>query len=66
MKHCPFSELTKHWSPERLAEIETRVGSALAELDQKELEQTTEQKPFQAVTRKGSDARKRAAPTRSL
>lgn len=52
MKHRPFSELKKHWSSERLARIETRVGSALAELDQKEFEQTTEEKPLQALTRK--------------
>ncbi len=66
MKHRPFSELKKHWSAERLARIETRVGRALAELDQKEFEQTTEEKPFQAVTRKSPAARNRAAPTRSL
>ena len=33
MKHRPFSELTKDWSPERLAKNETRVAIALAVLD---------------------------------
>ena len=33
MKHRPFSELTKHWPPERTAKIEARVDTALAELD---------------------------------
>ena len=33
MKHRPFSELTKDWSPERLAKNEARVAKALAALD---------------------------------
>ncbi|MYI74853.1 MAG: hypothetical protein F4057_05905 [Acidobacteria bacterium] len=39
MKHRPFSELTKHWSPERLARNEAKVKEMLAELDREEREQ---------------------------
>ena len=66
MKHRPFSELTKHWSAERLAAVETRVGSALAELDQQKPERTTEERPSRAVAGKGPDASNRVAPARSL
>ena len=40
MKHRPFSELTKHWSPERLARNEAKVKEMLAELDRQQPEQT--------------------------
>ncbi len=40
MKHRPFSELTKHWSPERLARNEAKVKEMLAELDRQQREQT--------------------------
>ena len=38
MKHRPFSELTKDWSPERVAKNEARVATALAALDRQERE----------------------------
>ena len=44
MKHRPFSELTKHWPPERTAKIEARVATALAELDRQERERTADEK----------------------
>ena len=52
MKHRPFSELTKHWPPERAAKVEVRVDAALAELDRQEHERTADERPSQAVTGK--------------
>ncbi len=39
MKHRPFSELTKHWPPERKARVEARVAAALAELDRQRVDE---------------------------
>ena len=52
MKHRPFSELTKHWSPERTAKTEARVGTALAELDRQVRERAADEGLSQAVTGK--------------
>ena len=58
MKHRPFSNLTRHWSPERLAGIEARVDTALAELDLQEHERTADERPSEAV----AAARQRQSP----
>ena len=52
MKHRPFSELTKHWPPDRMAKIEARVDTALADLDRQERERTADERPSQAVAGK--------------
>ncbi|MCY4594800.1 MAG: hypothetical protein OXC19_08370 [Bryobacterales bacterium] len=52
MKLRLANELTKHWSPERLARIEARIGSTLACLDRQERERTAKARPSQADTRK--------------
>ena len=52
MKHRPFNELTKDWSPERLAKNEARVATALAELDRQEREQPRDEGVSQATTAK--------------
>ena len=52
MKHRSFSELTKHWPPERTAKIEARVDTALAELDRQERDRTADEGPSQVVTGK--------------
>ena len=56
MKHRPFSELTKHWPPERTAKVEAMAGTARAELGRQEREQAPDEAPSQA-----SDAPPRAA-----
>ena len=43
MKHRPFSELTKDWSPERVARNEAKVKEMLAELDRQERERTRDE-----------------------
>ena len=43
MKHRPFSELTKDWSPERVARNEAKVKEMLAELDRQEREKTRDE-----------------------
>lgn len=52
MKHRPFSELTKHWSPDRAAKVEARVDAALAELDREEHERTADERSSRAVAGK--------------
>ena len=52
MKHRPFSELTKDWSPERVAKNEARVATALAELDRQERERTPDEEASQTATGK--------------
>ena len=39
LKHRPFSELTKHWPPERVASNEAQVKEMLAELDRHQPDQ---------------------------
>ena len=49
MKHRPFSELTKDWSPERVARNEAKVKEMLAELDRQERERTRYERPSGAA-----------------
>ena len=59
MKHRPFSELTKDWSPERVAKNEERVATALAELDRQERERTPAEEASQTATEKPDAASQR-------
>ena len=52
MRHRPFSELTKHWPPERTAKIEARVDTAFAELGRQERERAPDERPSPAPTAK--------------
>ena len=49
MRHRPFSELTKHWPPKRTAEVDTRVDTALAELERQERERALDEAPSEAT-----------------
>ncbi len=49
MKHRPFSELTKDWSPERVARNEAKVKEMLAELDRQQREKTRDERTSGAV-----------------
>lgn len=49
MKHKPFSELTKHWPPERVARNEAKVKEMLAELDRRERERPRDGRTSRAV-----------------
>ena len=57
MKSRPFSELTKDWSPERVARNEAKTKEMLAELDRQQREKTRDERP--------SGAAPERAPSRS-
>ena len=57
MKHRPFSELTKHWPPERVASSEAKTKEMLAELDRQQREKTRDERT--------SGAAPERAPSRS-
>ena len=49
MKRRPFSELTKHWPPERTARVEAMVDTALAELEPQERAPASDEVPSEAT-----------------
>ncbi len=49
MEYRPFSELTKHWPPERTAKVEARVDTALAELGRQERAPASDEVPSEAT-----------------
>ena len=57
LKHRPFSELTKHWPPERVARSEAQVKEMLAELDRQQREQAPHER-----TSRGAEKAPRRSP----